>query len=191
MKRGLYGLSWQNSYFTTFQTSNQEQSKKKGENRNSKMESKRKVCVRANLKQAIYYKEQRKAKEIITRKNRKTRVHLCAHLSICPDVCRFECISESNEVQPGQKGYWNGFKVAQSLSALSPSKQGGRLACCSRADKVFLMALKCIIYFEKLAFVLFSEKRFEKRCSTVCTFLLGQHFQWLTQRVLQSNMINN
>ncbi len=68
----------------------------------------------------------------------------------------------SNEVQPGQKGYWNGFKVAQSLSALSPGKQGGRLACC-RADKVFLMALRCIIYFKKLAFVLSSEKQFEKK----------------------------
>ncbi len=117
-----------------------------------------------------YYKEQ------------KTCVHLCAHLSICPDVCWFECLSESNEVQPGQKGYWNGFKVAQSLSALSPCKQGGWLARC-RADKVFLMALKCIIYFKKLAFVLFCEKQFEKRCS-ICTFLLlGHHFQWLTQYV--------
>jgi len=64
------------------------------------------------------------------------------------------------------EGILKRFKVAQSLCALSPHKQGGRLARC-RANKVFLMALKCIIYLKKLGFVLCSEKQFAKRCSTL------------------------
>ncbi len=70
------------------------------------MESERKVCVwcvcvLGNLKQAIDYKEQRKAKEIITRKNRKTRVR--TYLSVLMFVGL--SVFLSNEVQPGQKGY--------------------------------------------------------------------------------------
>lgn len=58
------------------------------------------VCLLGNLEQARNYKEQKKE-----RTGKKKNRCVCVHLSICPGVCRFECLSESNEGQLGQKGY--------------------------------------------------------------------------------------
>lgn len=64
------------------------------------------VCLLGNLDQARDYKEQKKGKRDHYQKEQgKKKTDMCMHLSICPGVCRFECLSESNEGQSGQKGY--------------------------------------------------------------------------------------
>lgn len=127
------------------------------------------MCLLGNLEQARDYQEQKKGKEIITRKNRKKKkkqMCVCTYLSVLVSVglsVFLRVMKDRRDIEKVSK--WRSHCV------LSLLINGGQLARC-RANKVFLMALKCIIYFKKLGFVLLCEKQFAKWCSTICPYLL-------------------